>query len=709
MPLLVQLLVTVVVATGWGVWVWLLSGRPSAWRNTTWLWCALAGYSLHTLLLQGLVYLDFPLRGTAGWAFGVAVIGVIAWVPAWRRTRSRRRPGRVAEVTALIALVIATATLHGTSIARVGADRFVGGGTIDQLNYVVTAQFLVEEPFSTSRADIKWRPWLFKAIDAKSERLTQCVALGANAVIAGTDAQRAWAASLLWFVGILALAVAGWLRVAAGLPPTRAVFVALWAAATPAVATVLLLGFYSQLCTLWVLPALAAICRAGGLPRRAQIVCAAPILAFYLGAYSELAPLGVAVTAVLIFSSRSTWRERVRTLVLIWIGALGLLAGYLPKLATFLVLQFGNASKADHLAVWATEAGTWRGWGHNFFATQSGWDAAGGAIVALAALATLIGIPFVRRWWLAGALGAPLALFGWLLMQPRLPAYACHKLWLTCAPLVAALAGCLGSGGPRVCPAIRRVIYGGLVFALLGSVVATLQRHRAVVDGVNGLRSQTYEMLWQARERVESQPERFYVITADDAQVGAWLSYFARRSQAAYDPGSISDRRVPSESVVFRRPPAGHGRTWLALGRDGAADDYEALPRIAVHEPRREVPMAAGTLYLLGGETLITMQRELGFAPERRRFFVEFGTSPVAEAGPCRIEWIDTRDGAMQVLDVSGPTLARMEVNLRAGENRFRLRVAPLRAGAAGGARDLLALQSLSVEARTFRFGQAVP
>ena len=136
------------------------------------------------------------VAGSGAWVAGVAHFPGGTVVGNW--PGDRRRAGQC--------------RWQGASLRGIGAERYVGRGTIDQVNYVLTAQFLVEQPYSTGFREIGLRPWLYKAVDAKEQRLTQCIALGAGAVVGRSDAQRAWGASALFYVAVLGMAIAATAR-----------------------------------------------------------------------------------------------------------------------------------------------------------------------------------------------------------------------------------------------------------------------------------------------------------------------------------------------------------------------------------------------------------------------------------------------------------------------------------------------------------------
>lgn len=91
MPVLLQLAQLTVLAAGMGYWVWRWARKPAPVRSGTWLWCGLAGLCLTLLLLQALVYADWPLRQTAPFLWMVAAAGFASLtVTGWRARRTIR-------------------------------------------------------------------------------------------------------------------------------------------------------------------------------------------------------------------------------------------------------------------------------------------------------------------------------------------------------------------------------------------------------------------------------------------------------------------------------------------------------------------------------------------------------------------------------------------------------------------------------------------
>ena len=371
-----QVLFLLLPAAGFGGWLWLLAGRPPLFRRQAWLWLGLAGFAAHALLLQTLVYAGLPLRLTA-WPMLLA--GAAGLVPVWRAWKTQ--PGR--NGVGFYALIFAVGFLaQAPGLLSLGPERYYGNGHYDQANYVVTAEFLTGEKFSTTPDEVGYRPWLFRALDAKEQRMTQFVVLGASAVTSGADSQGAYGALSIFLIALVGVATAAWLRSAA-LPRWAAAGAGLGAALSPALTQIHLDGFLSQNATLFVYPALAGLLGGGGEIRRESKIAAALLLAFLLGAYTEVGIFGVMLTGALVLVARQPWRRRSTDLAWIFSGALLLNPGYLGRLVVFLFVQWQETRNPATLAALFPEGGTWLGWGRLFL------DVAHPAVVVAAGLGVI--------------------------------------------------------------------------------------------------------------------------------------------------------------------------------------------------------------------------------------------------------------------------------------------------------------------------------
>ena len=126
------------------------------------LFSLMGGLFLVVLIPQNLVYLGVPVRISAWLILGAALVPV--WLcrrkfAAWIRTFYSN-----ADLRTLAVVILLTVTFHGIVPIRQGLEWYYGKGHFDQINYVLLAEFLKEEPYSTSEQDIGLRPWLVRPV-----------------------------------------------------------------------------------------------------------------------------------------------------------------------------------------------------------------------------------------------------------------------------------------------------------------------------------------------------------------------------------------------------------------------------------------------------------------------------------------------------------------------------------------------------------------
>ncbi len=700
MPALIQLALLVGLTAGMGYWVWLWARKPAPFRASTWLWCGLTGFSLALLLQQALVYVDWPLRKTAPVmgmvaVAGLALLGAGLWrarrTVAWRQWRG---------VVLVLGAGAGAGLVHSTSLIAIGSDRFIGHAQVDQANYVAMAQFLADEPYSTDLHTIGLRPWLWIPLQWKQARLTQCVALGTVAVLSGSDAQRAWGATGVYFTILLAAALAAMWRVA-GIADWAAAILGLVGAATPVVTHILLIGFFSQLCTLFVFPALIAICWAGTVPRVLATVLAASLLAFLAGTYTEFWLIGVAVVGgSMLFWPVKLW-QRLGAAAAAVGGSLLLTGVYASKVFAPLIRQLRGANNwAEVLSGWVPDGINWGGWGRNFITGSSPWVEGAGGLVVGGMLLALTFAPAHRRWRWLGALAGPIALAVHFLLSRPIPLYPAYKLFATFAPI------CLGLAAVGLFRLARRfgARAGWAATGLLGlgggvTVTCALTKHVEVVQIDRQANHARLERLWAVRDRVEHTPAT-YLIENGNILIGAWLAYFARNSNVYYDLPALADRRVPTDSVQFRNIPPGVRLEWLDMDRSGPVSPRESSPELTIQGARSRFEMEQRSVFVLGREAEVILIRAGGFPPVKKEFALEFGLTPLPGVGPCRITLTDQQGVVMLAAGPETWRVARIRLRAAAGRSIYRLHVEP--AGdpptPAGPDKDLVLLQNLSLE-----------
>jgi len=690
-----QLLILLIFAAGPGWWIWRALRRPAGGRAFTWLWFGLAGLGVQALALQAFIYFDLPLRRTVPAMFVLAVVGVVLLIRQLWRTGLMRRRRRQVGIVVFAGLV--AGAVPATVLSRVESDRYLGLAQIDQLNYVTTAQFLTDLPYSTEFDAIGLRPWLFRPIDLKHERITEFVWLGEVAVITRTDCQRVWAATVIFATVLLGMAVAASAQVALRLPAGWACAAGILAGVIPATTNTQHMGFFSQLVTLWVIPGLWAVLRPGAFAPRVAGALAATMLAFLAGAYTEFFPLGAAVAGLLMLAGPGTVAHRFGRIAVVFGTAFILLTGYVANFVSFLITQSEMATRRGGLNGFAPDAGTWLGWGRYFVLGPPAVSLVAGALV-LGALGLAVALlPKRRRWWVACVLLPALVLGLYLRLSPQFPAYAFHKLGVQMCPVIVLMA----TGGAALTwrrlrgPARGLVLVPALALAG-GATASSLQLNRALAEEFG----QPVDVLWAARQRAESAgPGQAFLVGGHNGFTGGWLAYFARNSPAYYLQPIIADRRVPSEALSFRKIPAGVPLLWLDPGRSGPVQEIEPSPTLEIVAPAQRLTLNHQPAFVLQGETSLLVRRTGGGSSEPKTYVLEFGLSGSTDIAGLRIE-LAGPTGMLLSEPVDQPRMWFVPLALAPGENKFVLRVVrpdcqPTPAASDGPS---VLLQSLSLE-----------
>jgi hypothetical protein len=316
---------TVALLTPWAVGApvtWLIRGGRVL-RSSDWLWAPFVGLAALVCILQPLVvFADVPLKYSAPWfVVGVASGWIALLLCRSGRSSVLRFPLRVA------ALSLGAALASGLGVLAEGVERYRGNMQSDQFHYVVWAQFVIEEPFSTSWPDVGQRPWLVLPVLMRGERSGQTVLHGFLALVAGRDALDLYFPTQLLGPALLcpaALLLANQFHLRRRLATLAAVAAAL----APGTATLQSLCFLSQVLCVPVLVAFLAavirLSRGGGLRPLPYMVAT-----FGLGfaVYTEFIPLFLgAASAALVMGwiSRSIGARRIAAVALAVLGAAAL-------------------------------------------------------------------------------------------------------------------------------------------------------------------------------------------------------------------------------------------------------------------------------------------------------------------------------------------------------------------------------------------------
>jgi hypothetical protein len=538
----------------------------------------MGGLFLVVLISQNLVYAGIPVR-ISGWLLLAA-----AMIPVWLGRRKFFARIRAccsdAEIRTLAVVILLTITFHGVVPIQQGLDRYYGKGHFDQINYVLLAEFLKEEPYGTSEQEIGLRPWLvgpvgfrkttgevgtssgpgLETIGLKDERIGQSVLMAEIGVWSGTDGKGAYAATVIFFLTVLAISVYVFLRLI-GTERLMAASGALLAACLPAVTRLSLDGFLSQVGIFFVFPFFACLLQQQTLTARSFTLFFSLTLAYLIAVYSEIAPIGVGTFFLGVLFVR---RDNFRAKRLMLMSAILLIAlmnpCYLGNLIQFLAYQYNLAAGAASL--WENVAPnvlTLGGWSEIIFGTVSNprfalfFDFCALLLGLLSLAGAVILCQRDRR--IFGAVLLPaLLLISYLATSNPPSYYPMAKIALTVLPFVIGLIfvtlSSLAAKNRNAAVLIKGL--GAMIIAAAG---AGSVRYYGEVLNNDGLlkifREPRFLMVCRALEEIKN---KRVLIFETHPLLDAWLCYHARHNEVYFDGRLISDAAVPP-GLSFSKVP----------------------------------------------------------------------------------------------------------------------------------------------------------
>jgi hypothetical protein len=510
------------------------------------LFSVIGGLFLLVLVPQNLIYLGVPVRISAWLLLATALVQ--GWLCRHQFNAWKRAVCSNADLRALALLVFLTVGFHGVVPIRQGLEWYAGKGYPDYYNYVLLAEFLKEEPYRTSEPQIGLRPWLIKpAMVLKKERIGQSIITAEMSVWSGTNAKGAYAATVIFFLTLLAICLYVFLR-GTGIDRFMAGSGALLAVFLPAVTRLSLDGFLSQASILFVFPFLASLLRRQEWSARSFILFFSLTLAYVISAYSEIAPIGFCVLALGILFIR---RDKFPAKRLMFMSAILLVAllnvYYLRNLIEFLGQQYYFAAKGDFLDNMAPKVQTLRGWSEMVFGAiaPSGVASFFNYFTILFGLLFLAGLIFLSRRdkLVFGAVLLPsiLILFYLATLTPP-PYYPIAKITLTILPFATSLAFVALS---RVAAKSRDFPLDVLkkllaTFIVVAAGAGSFQYYTDVLNGGGLMRTfREPRFLTVCRELEEMKNQRVYLFE-NDHLLTPWLCYHARHNDVYLDPSFIS-------------------------------------------------------------------------------------------------------------------------------------------------------------------------
>jgi hypothetical protein len=505
------------------------------------LFSFLGGLFLVVLIPQNLFYLGVPVRISAWLIFGAAL------APVWfyRRTfvarvRKFHANGDIRTLTVVALLII---TFHGIVPIQQGLEWYYGKAYPDQLNYVLLAEFLKEEPYSTSAQKFSLRPWLAKpATVLKKERIGQSIITAEISVWSASDGKRGYAATIIFFLTVLGICLYASLR-GTGLDRFMAGSGALLVALLPALTRLSLDGFLSQVSILFVFPFFASLLRAEEWSARSFTLFFSLTLAYIVAAYSEIAPIAFCTFVLGVMFVRRDMMRSKRLMLMSSILLIVLINPfYLRNLIEFLGEEYYIAANARFMDDIAPNILTLRGWSELLFGAIARAPIAlffdcCSLLLALLCLAGAVSLSRRDRLICGTILLPVLLVILYLATQTPPPAYPIAKLAITILPFAL---GLVLVGLTRIAAHDQHRLLRGLKKLISVSLVAVVAagsaRYYSEVLNNGGLLGIFREprFLNVCRELEKMKNRRVFVFE-NIPLLTPWLCYHARHNDVYLD------------------------------------------------------------------------------------------------------------------------------------------------------------------------------
>jgi hypothetical protein len=542
--------------------------------ETAWLLAPFLGLSIIVLVLQNLVYLDLRVATTTPWLWGAGALLVLLLILSGRWPQLRKAFPRDVFLCALLVCGVQSAGL----LIR-GVDQYVGRLWIDQFTYTVTAQFLLDQPFSLTSEQVGDQPHLYKALHIKHDRIGQSIHHAFVAASCGLDAKRTFEPAILsaCFLNVLALFL-----LARRVTTRRmaALLAAVGGGLLPAIAQVHLESFHSQMLAMPLMFAWPELLhRLLHTRRLVWLLPTAAVGAAMASIYTDYVPLFVGVAAVVLAIELIKQRTYVVTRCGLCVAVLGLAAvlniGYVTDLTRIVFGRLTQAGVLPAIYPWALRGeGLARLWVGDFVEAWTAgtprWLAAGALVLTVGLVAGILFDIWRRRDPVLVGATALLMLPALLATRGQVYAYQFYKILLSVCPLLplglAAWHGAIEARTTRWGTATGRLLRGvGLGLAVIVGAATTVMTVRAgvgetVADIGRGfaehLRYPDIRYLCDYLSRLKGED---VFIHNGPAVVNGWLAYFAREDRVWLGYPEISDISIansPGGNVTCANLPA---------------------------------------------------------------------------------------------------------------------------------------------------------
>jgi hypothetical protein len=224
------------------------------------VFCGVGGLFLLVLIAQNLIYLGVPVRISAWVLMAIGLLELWLCRSKLRVWIQRLHADR--DIRTVLWIIAMTSTFHCVVPLQQGLEWYYGKGYPDYFSYVQLAEFLKEEPYQTDLGQIGLRPWMVNsAIWLKKQRIGQSIVTAEIAVWSGTDAKRAYPATIIFFLTALGVCLYTFLRGTGGdwfMSGCGAVLGGI----LPVITRLSLDAFLSQISVLLIFPFMACLLKA---------------------------------------------------------------------------------------------------------------------------------------------------------------------------------------------------------------------------------------------------------------------------------------------------------------------------------------------------------------------------------------------------------------------------------------------------------------
>jgi hypothetical protein len=537
------------------------------------LFSLIGGLCLVVLVPQNLFYLGVPVRVSA-WLILVAAL-VQGWFLRHKFITRSRAFCADAEIRPLAVVILLTITFHGVVPIEQGLEWYCGKGYDDQINYVLLAEFLKEEPYNTSEQDVRLRPWLARTVGfqhfadgttpgsgqaitgLKYERIGQSIITAEISVWSGTDGKGGYAATVIFFLTVLSICLYVFLR-ETGVGRFMAGAGAVLAAVLPGLTRLSLNGFLSQVSILFVFPFLASLLRRQELNARSFTLFFSFTLAYLVAAYTEIAPFGFCTLLLGVISVR---HDSFRAKRLIVMSAVLLIAAmnpyYLRNLIEFLGQQYYVAANTTFLNALAPNVLTLHGWTELIFGSTASAPVASffdccTILVGLLFVAGVIKLSRSDKLIMGATLLPAFLVILYLATRTPLSYYPIAKIALTILPFLIGLLFVPLSGVVANNKRYPIRMLTNLLCSLVAAAVAagSVRYYVEVLNNSGLLRYVREPHFLNVSRTLEEMKNKRVLVFETNPGLTLWLCYHARHNEVYVNSQLNSNAQMPLSAPV---------------------------------------------------------------------------------------------------------------------------------------------------------------